>query len=125
MDPIGGLDRLTELIRRKTAETGTAAEKSAAAKGASGEQNAAAQQRPTAAVFEQQIQAKIRQMQQAAAAPAALRRVVIEAMLAWEFRSDLHNEPKFAALINRVQGHIESEPDVLQAFEKLVKQLSK
>jgi len=42
-----------------------------------------------------------------------LRRVVIEAMLAWEFSADLHNEPKFAALVNRVQNHIESEPDVL------------
>jgi hypothetical protein len=118
MEPINGLDRLTELVRRRSAQT-TAADKSTSAKS-----SATGGQRPLSAqVLEQQLQIKLKQLKQTAT-PAALRRSVIEAMLAWEMGADMHNEPKFAALVNQIQRHIDSEPVIRQAFEKVVTQLS-
>jgi hypothetical protein len=118
MEPINGLDRLTELVRRRSAQT-AATDKSSGTKSST----ASGQRPPSAQVLEQQLQLKLKQLKQTAT-PAALRRSVIEAMLAWEMGGDMHNEPKFAALVNQIQRHIDSEPVVRQAFDKVVIQLS-
>jgi hypothetical protein len=120
MEPINGLERLTELVRRKSAEA------AAADKPRGAQQPAADGQRPASVgALEQQIQRKVKQLGLNATTPAALQRVVIEAMLAWEFGADdMHNEPKFAALVNRVQRHIDTEPALRKQFETVVSQLA-
>ena len=118
MEPINGLERLAELVRRKSAETGGAGEKPASAKASVH----GSEQSPAAPDLEEHLRIRLRQSRQSAAAPAVLRRIVIEAMLAWEFRAEMSNEPKFAALVNQVYRHIESEPDIKKALEKLIAQ---
>jgi len=120
MEPINGLSKLAELIRRKGVEAGSASDKAAGTKPAGAHDESP----PAALDLEQQIRGKLRQLQRSSATPAALRRVVIESMLVWEYRAEIHNEPKFATLVNQVQRHIEDEPEIKRALEKLIAQLT-
>lgn len=121
MEPVGGLERLSELLRKKVTEKGSDAHTSKAAKDFRSENP----RRMSIAVFEQQMQQKIRNLQQIKAAPSALQHTVIESILAWELGEELRNEPKFIALVNRVKQHVEEEQAVKTALEKFYKKLAR
>jgi hypothetical protein len=119
MEPVNSLERLSELLRKKVTEKNYGARTSKVAP----DSQAQSSGRSSLAVFEQQMQQKIKNLQQIKAAPSALQHTVIESILAWEFGESLRNEPKFVALVNRVKQHVEEESEVKIALEKLYKNL--
>jgi hypothetical protein len=122
MEPIHGLERLARLMRqRATGKT----EKTAATERRAAPAAAAQAARSSPAALERELSAKILQLQQASAQPQVIGRVVVESMLAWEFGPQLHNEPKFAVLVQQVCRHIEDEPELKAAFEQVIRQLTK
>jgi len=120
MEPIQGLERLVQLLRRRSVQK-TAGEGAQT----SGAVAASPSRRLSKADLEQDLRVKIRQLRQSSASPQSIGRVVLESMLAWEFGVDLRNEPKFAALVQRVQRHVESEPALTLALERLIRQLAR
>lgn len=120
MEPVSGLERLSELLRKKVTEKSSDVRTSKVAKDSHSE----SPKRLSIAVFEQQMQQKIKSLQQIKAAPSALQHTVIESILAWELGEDLRNEPKFIALVNRVKKHVEEEQAVKAALEKFYKKLA-
>lgn len=118
MDPINGLNKLAELIRRKGVQAKAGGDKAGLAKGNVSADSAA----PAALALERQIEDRLRQLHSFGAPRAALRRVVIESVLVGEYRSQMRNEPKFVTLVNQVQRHMESEPEISNALEKLIAQ---
>jgi hypothetical protein len=121
MEPIDGLEKLTRLLRSKAADkTSRAERRSAMAKSA----NEHARQ-PAEALIEQKLRAKVRQLVQLSATKLSINQAVIGTMLAGEFNEALYNEPKFNALVQQVHRHIESEPKLKVAFQRVVDQLSR
>jgi hypothetical protein len=122
MDPIDGLEKLARLIRSKAADKTTRSERrSAAPKNAANSRT----RQPPQAILEQELRTKVRQLTQLAAAPQTIGQAAIGTMLAWEFGDELHNEPKFNALVQQVYQHIESEPQIKAAFQRIIEQLSR
>lgn len=121
MEPINGLERLTGLLRKKTAENSSSARLSKRDVGTP----AKSQGRLSVTLLEQQMQQKIKKLQQVQAPPSALQRAVIESILVWEFGEHVRNEPKFVALVNRVKQHVEEELDLKAAMENLYKKLTR
>lgn len=114
MEPINGLGRVSELLRKKVTEKSFGTRTSKVATGS----HLQSSERPSIAAFERQMQQKIKNLQHIDASPTALQHAVIESILAWEFGEQLRNEPKFIALVTRVKQHVEEEPEVKVVLEK-------
>ena len=121
MEPIDGLEKLARLMRSKVVGKSTRVEK----RGASTASTTGAKLRlPPTAVMEQELRAKVQQLSQLSATRQAINQTVIGTMLAWEYSDQLRNEPKFNALVQLVQRHIENEPKLNAAFQHIIEQLS-
>lgn len=117
MEPINGLERLTDLLRTKAVKDRHGEQAPKDTTGATPEDPS----RLPIAVFEQQMQQKIKNLQHIKASPSALRHAVIESILIWEFGEQLRNEPKFITLVNQVRQHAESEQSVKNVLEKFIR----
>jgi hypothetical protein len=122
MDPIDGLEKLARLIRGKAADKTTRSERRGAASKSAASARA---QPPSQSAIEQELHTKVRHLAQLGATPQTINQAAISTMLAWEFGDELHNEPKFDALVQQVYRHIESEPPLKAAFEQIIEQLSR
>jgi|GEM_PF-1619551 len=125
MEPIHALERLAQLIRKKADDSARANSRSKTVDGATLDGAAQPPSRASAARLEQDLRLRLRQMQQEGAGQAALGRLLVESVLAFEYSADLHNEPKFTALVQRVHNHIESDPALQRAFERVIAQMVK
>lgn len=120
MKPIAGLDQLASLLQRRVATLRT---DTAIPPHGQGPAAAAPHSRRSTASLEQVLRVRVRQLRQQPGAPDAVDRAVIGLMLSWEQDGRLQNEPRFNALVQRVQQHIRNDPALEQAFRRVIDQL--
>lgn len=130
MDPIDNRDRPTRLLPNTAAAANTGAPvidiarvKLTATAPTKRIPKKSAQTAPQD-LLEQRLRSKIKQLMQQPTPPQTVAQSVIGTLLTWEFNDALHFEPKFNALLQRVQQHIENEPMLNTALQKIIEQLS-
>lgn len=119
MEPIDGLGKLTHLLRSKAAGHTERRNRNA------DKTHTASPHTLTAATMPHFLRAKIREMQQHRATTDSIARRVISTMLSGTADSPLHDEPRFIALVARVQEHIEDDPALKTAFAQVMAQLNR
>lgn len=120
VEPIGGLEQLARLLRAKSADKLQPRGRPQRAE----EKSVSAATSMSLADLEKQLELKLKELV-ALGTSSSLSRVVIEAVLCWEFQRDMRNEPKFAALVAQVQEHFASDPDLSHVLNNVLQQMMK
>ena len=120
MEPISGLAALYEILRRKVTDGAKTEERSATTR----EPERQAAQRATLEELERHIRSKLKGSRDALHTPA-LKRWVIGSLLSWELDDRLPNEPKFNALVRKVQQSIDADARLKAMLERVMEQLSR
>jgi len=120
MDPISGLAALYEILKRRATDRSHSTNRAAG----SARNEARGAVRPSFDELQQQIRLKLSGLPREQLASAATKRWVIAALLSWELHEGAQNEPKFAALVQRVQQSIDGDARLKARFERVMEQLS-
>jgi hypothetical protein len=121
MEPINGLTALYEILRRKISDSGAAKKKATA----TDRSDQAPLQQVSMVALEQQLRTKLKGLPVAAVTSPSARRMVISCLLAWELDDRLQNEPKFNALVLKVQKSIDDNAQLKARFDQVTQELSK
>ncbi|WP_346837621.1 hypothetical protein [Microbulbifer sp. SAOS-129_SWC] len=81
-------------------------------------------QRVSLGALESELKLKLKKIEADAGSVSQKARVVIEAVLVWEFGDKVRNEPKFNLLIAKVHQHLESDSRIKAALENFLEQLA-
>jgi hypothetical protein len=114
MDPVSKSDRLIRLLRQRLEERSKARSAEAAT--------------PASRVQPRGLEATkaiADRFARDGGSDAALRRTLVEQLLAEQFGTSLVNEAKFQQIVDRVTSAIKSDPSTSQIFEQVIAELKK
>jgi hypothetical protein len=114
MDPISNADRLVRLLRQRLEERSKARTAKSAAPASSVQPRGIEATKAIAGRFARD-----------GGSEAALRRTLVEQLLADQFGAGLVNEPKFQQLVDRVASAMEGDPGVAELLEQVVAELKR
>ena len=120
MDPVNGLNRLMELLRRRMTETPSRVEKRAisTSRSAYTEQPSV---KPSLAQLEAGIAERIKCVDPSDENyNTKATRIFIESVLKWEFGEELIQDTHFAEMVREVNNMFKSDPNIQKGFNALL-----
>jgi hypothetical protein len=114
MDPISNADRLVRLLRQRLEERGKAKTGKSVATASSVQQRGIEATKAIAGRFARD-----------GGSDAALRRTLVEQLLADQFGAGLINDTKFQQLVDKVATAMEADPGVAELLEQVIAELKR
>lgn len=125
MEPVNGpagLVALSNILRRKAAESAPAAARKELA--AANSQREAVEH-PGLGELERQLRAKLKEAGSEGVNSAGVRRWVITTILSFDLDAEFQNEPKFISMVQSIQRSIDGDATLKGRFDKVVRRLSR